>query len=190
MWFAQQNGASEALEGELPNLRWRIANDVELAVEKTESEKQKAETALPELDDETLQKLRETLAWRYGFGAATERAAKSSVTALRRQVADERDDEAEQIFPARRNIRTKLSAADTGVAHHKFLQHVLLENAGNVAVLEKESRRLETLKILTADEREVLDLKAVAEFWNSDTGQKIRRQVASVRRELAFTAKI
>ena len=42
----------------------------------------------------------ETLTWQYGFGAATERAAKSSVTALRRQAADELDDEAEQVFSA------------------------------------------------------------------------------------------
>jgi len=32
-------------------------------------------------------------------------------------------------------------------------------------------------------------LKAVAAFWNSDAGQKIRGQSAKVKRELAFTAK-
>ncbi|MEI6192748.1 MAG: PD-(D/E)XK nuclease family protein, partial [Verrucomicrobiota bacterium] len=85
--------------------------------------------------------------------------------------------------------RAKLSAADTGTAHHKFLQHVSLENAGKVAALEAEGVRLEQEKILSADERAVLDLKAVAAFWNSDAGQKIREQSANVKRELAFTAK-
>ena len=56
-------------------------------------------------------------------------------------------------------------------------------------VLEAEAARLEQAKILSADERAVLDLKAVAAFWNSDVGQKIQRQAANVRRELAFTAK-
>ena len=37
------------------------------------------------------------LLWKYPFMAATKRAAKSSVTALRRQAADELDDEAEPI---------------------------------------------------------------------------------------------
>jgi ATP-dependent helicase/nuclease subunit A len=32
-------------------------------------------------------------------------------------------------------------------------------------------------------------LKTIAAFWNSDTGQTIRRQAANVKRELAFTAK-
>ena len=38
------------------------------------------------------------LAWKYPFAAATRRAAKSSVTALRRQAADELEGEAEPVF--------------------------------------------------------------------------------------------
>jgi ATP-dependent helicase/nuclease subunit A len=202
LWFAQQPGANSALLGELSNLRWRIADDLELAnVQKAESGKWKAETELPEINDETLQKIRENLSWQYGFGAATGRAAKSSVTALRRQAANELDDEAEQVFSfqssARRLARTlappgqnpKLDAADEGTAHHKFLQCVSLEKLGGLAALEAEAARLELGKILSADERAVLDLKSVAAFWDSDVGQKIRRHPADVRRELAFTAK-
>jgi ATP-dependent helicase/nuclease subunit A len=194
LWFAQQPGASPAMQGELPQLRWRIANDAELTREKSESRKQKAEAELPELDDVTLQKLQETLTWQYGFGVATERAAKSSVTALRRQAADELEDEAEHVFSfqfsAKRRIQNrKLNAADTGTAHHKFLQLVSLERVGGVASLEAEAGRLEQEKVLSADERAVLDLKAVASFWNSDTGQKICKQAINVKRELAFMAK-
>ena len=138
-----------------------------------------------------MRKLHETLTWQYGFDAATKRAAKSSVTALRRQAAEELDDEAEQIFSfqfaetaredarptanGNRKSKSEITAADTGTAHHKFLQHVSLENAGDLAALEAEAERLEREKVLSADERAVLDLKAVAAFWNSDAGQKIRR---------------
>jgi ATP-dependent helicase/nuclease subunit A len=147
-----------------------------------------------------MRKLRETLTWQYGFAAATERAAKSSVTVLRRQAA-ELDDEAEWVFgfqfSARRLAGTlapldqkrKLNATDMGTAHHKFLQHVSLEKVGGVAALKAEVERLEHEKVLSADEHAVLDLKAVARFWNSDAGQKIRGQAADVKRELAFTAK-
>ena len=198
LWFAQQPGASSATQGALANLSWRIADDGELAGEKAEGGKREAE--LPELNDETLRKLHETLTWQYSFAAATERAAKSSVTVLRRQAA-ELDDEAEWVFgfqfSARRLAGTlapldqkrKLNATDTGTAHHKFLQHVLLEKVGGVAALKAEAERLEHEQVLSADEHAVLDLKAVARFWNSDAGQKIRGQAADVKRELAFTAK-
>ena len=150
------------------------------------------------------------LSWKYRFSAATQRPAKSSVTALRRQ-ADELDDEAEQVFRpqfsekrlTRIGLRQtspgrelsppaqnpKLSAADTGTAHHKFLQHVALENAGDVAALEAEAGRLEREKVLSADERAALNLEDIAAFWSSEPGRKIRAQAASVRRELAFTAR-
>ena len=64
--------------------------------------------------------------------AATERAAKSSVTALRRQAADELDDEAEPVFSfkfsATRAVQNrksqianrKLNAADAGTAHSQI----------------------------------------------------------------------
>jgi ATP-dependent helicase/nuclease subunit A len=188
LWFAQQAGGSSAMQDELSDLRWRMADDAgrvgETAVGKSE-----VKIELPELDDETKRKLRETLTWRYGFGAATGRAAKSSVTALRRQAEDELDDEAERLFPARRSVRAKLSAADAGTAHHKFLQHVSLEKVGGLAALETEAKRLEREKVLSADEGGALNLKAVAEFWDSEVGRKIRKNAANVRRELAFTAK-
>jgi ATP-dependent helicase/nuclease subunit A len=195
LWFAQYTGGTKATatKGEWPHLRWRLTEDAELADEVLD---EPAEKELPPLDDKTRRQLRETLVWQYLFAAATQRAAKSSVTALRRQAAGELDDEAEQIFTARnfaraarRNSRTKLSAADAGTAHHKFLQHVALENVNNVAVLKSEANRLEQKKVLSVDERAALVLENIAAFWNSGPGQKIRAQAASVRRELAFTAR-
>jgi ATP-dependent helicase/nuclease subunit A len=82
-----------------------------------------------------------------------------------------------------------LNAADAGTAHHKFLQHVLLEKAGDIAALEAEAKRLEQEKVLSAGGVAALDLKAMAAFWNSEPGGKILKQAANVERELAFTAK-
>ena len=202
LWFAQQPGANSEPQGRLTNLSWQIGDDTELAAaEKSEIRNPKSEIELPELDDETSRKLQERLAWRYGFAAATTRAAKSSVTALRRQAADELDDEAEPVFnfqvsnegrgPNRKSqiVNRKLSAADAGTAHHKFFQHVTLKNAGELAALADEANRLEREKVLSAEERGILDLDAVAAFWNSDVGQEIRLQAANVKRELSFTAK-
>jgi len=82
-----------------------------------------------------------------------------------------------------------LNAADTGTAHHKFLQHVKLENTTSLELLKAEAGRLEREKVLTADESAALNLEEVAAFWNSEPGRKIREQAAQVRRELAFTAR-
>jgi ATP-dependent helicase/nuclease subunit A len=199
-WFGVQSSESKVqgrTEGELPDLRWRIVGDAELP--------ERAEIRAPEVAQEipapaaaTLEKLLAKFAWEYPHGAATRRAAKSSVTALRLE-AGELDDEAEQIFiprfagkrrvepPAR--TETKLNAAEVGVAHHKFLQHVALEKTGNRAALEAESRRLESEKMLSAEERAALDLKVLEDFWNSEAGGKIREKRDWVKRELPFTAK-
>jgi ATP-dependent helicase/nuclease subunit A len=136
----------------------------------------------------------------YPFTAATRRKAKSSVSELRR-AAEELDDEVEPIFVRPKfvaknqmrksgNGKWKLSAAEAGTAHHKLLQHFALGNASVIEALEIEAKRLEQEKILSADERAVLDLDALAEFWCSELGKKIRVQPPNlVRRELPFTAR-
>jgi ATP-dependent helicase/nuclease subunit A len=236
LWFAQYAGGTKATatEGELPHLRWRIVDDKELAeadfvrwgerpheplVESSSAATDGSPGVPPHqlepLDDALKQRLCEVLTWKYPFAAATQRAAKSSVTALRRQAAEELNDEAEQVFrlqfSAKRPARiaagrdkllappaqnpkceirnTKLSAADAGTAHHKFLQFVALDNTTDIAALKSETNRLEKKKVLSADECAALALEDIAAFWNAEPGRKIRAQAANVRRELAFTAR-
>jgi ATP-dependent helicase/nuclease subunit A len=200
LWFAQYAGGTKATatEGELPHLRWRIASDTELAgtIFAGWGEPSVPPHQLETLGDALKLRLCEVLTWKYPFAAATQRAAKSSVTALRRQAAEELDDEAEPTFPlrnfapaARRNARASLSAAASGMAHHKFLQQVALDNVNDVVALKSEANRLEQEKVLSADERAALALEDIAVFWNSEPGRKIRAQTANVRRELAFTAR-
>jgi len=192
LWFARnQRPAAKAddqseTEGELPGLRWRIADVADLAVEEAA---EPATKELPELDARTRGKLERILTWDYPFAAATRRAAKTSVTALRHQFADESDDTAESFFPARQPLGGALSAAETGTAHHRFLQFLALENAVGVAALAAEAERLEQDKILSAAERSALNLEDIAAFWNSDPGEKIRAAAACVQRELTFTAR-
>ncbi len=162
---------------------------------------------LPALDETKAERLRARLSWEYPHAAATRRAAKSSVTALRR-MAGEMEDEAEPVFKYQDSARKlarmsappgqkrkaesgkrKLSAAEAGAMHHKFLQFVSIQGAMDLQSLAAEARRLEREKILSAEERAALDVEAVADFWNSETGAKIRKHGAFVERELPFTAK-
>jgi ATP-dependent helicase/nuclease subunit A len=198
LWFAVQSPKSKVQvgsEGEFANLHWRLVADAELADGETaESGKRKADMELPALDNVTAEKLKQVLRWEYPHAAATKRKAKASVTELRRMV-EELDDEAEPVF-ARPKLggekrkaesgKRKLSAADAGTAHHKFLQNFALENAGGLAM---EVERLVRENYLSAEEGAVLDLAALGAFLNSKLGANICANAGAVRRELPFTAR-
>ena len=209
LWFGVQCSMLNvecSTQGELENLRWRICEDEEL------NKLPIADCRLPieaksEFVGATPGNLRGILDWKYPHESATRRKAKSSVTELRRAAA-ESDGEAEQLFQIpnskfqkRRATRTnavsaqnrqsaignrKLTAAEIGAAHHTFLQHVALEKTGEPAA---EADRLARENYLSPDERAALDLKALAQFWDSPLGEKIRAHAANVRRELPFTAR-
>ncbi|HTY87471.1 MAG TPA: UvrD-helicase domain-containing protein [Candidatus Acidoferrum sp.] len=196
LWLGGQP-APNGIGGNLPYLRWRLAEDAELLVE---SPGAAVESGPPAWDPQTGPALQKRLAWDYPFAAATRRAAKTTVTTLRRQATEEPEDEAEALFRvsrfplsagrrAKRGSATQLSAADTGTAHHKFLQHFALDAASSVAALEAEANRLERARILSAAEGAALNLSDIAAFWNSDPGKRIRAQATQLRRELAFTAR-
>jgi len=140
-------------------------------------------------DSETTTRLERVLTWEYGHAAATQRKAKASVTELRRS-AETLDEEAEPVFARwrARVVPQTLSAAEIGTAHHKFLQLVALENTGDPTSLTEEADRLAAGQFLSPEERAILDLPALAGFFNSPLGQKIREHAVNTRRELPFTA--
>jgi len=157
-------------------------------------------TAIPHSDESAaIEAIKTRIAWQYPFVAATKEAAKTSVSALRRRMADEPDGESKQWFvtrverpAARRDSQrsaARLSAAERGTAHHLFLQHVELQRAGDEAGLRKEASRLKSADLLTVDQVAALDFASLAEFWTSQVGQKIRDEAEHVRREVPFTAR-
>jgi ATP-dependent helicase/nuclease subunit A len=193
LWFKTQARIENPMQGELPTLRWRFVGDSELAEQPASSNELVA--APLSFDEAAVKKVSAILDWQYPFAAASQRAAKTSVTALRRQ-ADESDDEAVQQFQPSRFRRPRspqpgrrqLDAADTGMAHHKFLQHFSFERPTDLKSFAAEAKRLEKENYLSVEEAAALDLKALADFWNSETGKKFRANPAMVRRELPFTA--
>jgi len=80
----------------------------------------------------------------------------------------------------------KLSAAEIGAAHHKFLQHFALERAEDLAA---EADRLAREHYLSPEERSALHLPTLAAFWRSELGRRILARRDEVRRELPFTAR-
>ena len=195
LWFPDGGPAHAAspgaTRGQFKELRWQIIPDDPAEAARA------AETAMnhrpsvlnPEPD---LAPLLARLEWSYPFAAATRRKAKSSVTVLRHE-AGALDEEAEPFLPdaaplpSRRLGRdSRLNAAEVGAAHHKFLQHFALDQAGALAA---EADRLAREKYLAPEERSALDLAVLSAFWQSEVGQKILAQREHVRRELPFTAR-
>jgi ATP-dependent helicase/nuclease subunit A len=146
-------------------------------------------------DESVLKTLTARLEWKYPFAAATERAAKSSVSELRRLAAEEMDEETLPLFfpptenskPKTRN--SKLSAAEYGTAHHLFLQLVALEQCGSEAGLRAEAERLRGDGRLSPEQFAALDFKSLVAFWRGAVGGKVLSQAAQAQRELAFTAR-
>jgi ATP-dependent helicase/nuclease subunit A len=182
-------------------LCWRIydVNDDEFADVGTNSSR--ADGAADGADApgaEAFQQLKERLEWKYQFVASTRKAAKTSVSAIRRRAADEADDEAQHFFEARtgkpatgRAKAGKLSAVERGTAHHTFLQLVSLKRAAGEPDLRSEAGRLLQMGALTAEEVTALDFDGLLAFCQSDLGRKIRDQhPQQVHRELPFTARM
>jgi ATP-dependent helicase/nuclease subunit A len=195
-WLARPAG-----QGAL--LAWRLVEDDELGALARPS--QIVPLAVGQPDPVVAAALRARLAWQYPHQAATVQSAKTSVSALRRRVAEESDEEASAWVWIRRRGRAAdrgshaepqeaacartLSAAEIGAAHHRFLQFVAFERVGSEAELAAEAARLARDQLLTAAEQAALDFSALAAFWRSALGRKIREQVESVHRELPFTAR-
>jgi ATP-dependent helicase/nuclease subunit A len=200
-------------------LSWKIYEDAWLLLgdQPLATGPESAATNEPRQDPREWRKLQERLAWKYPHPAAIQYPAKTSVSILRRQLAEAEADGDEMVnyveskAPASpggfgatsqsprskvtRRTRvgaagaSKLSAAEVGTAHHTFLQWVSLERVGSVAGLQEEAKRLADDGTLLPTEAERLDLEALAGFWKSNLGRRIAQERALVRRELAFTAR-
>jgi len=136
---------------------------------------------------------RDRLDWRYPFRADTGIPAKAAVSDLRREMAGADEEEAPALFAvdtSRRAMEGTLTAAEIGSAHHRFLEGVALERTRTVESLREEAGRLRRENLLTPEEYACLDLEAVAAFWQSEPGRELLDRLPTLRRELAFTARL
>jgi ATP-dependent helicase/nuclease subunit A len=132
--------------------------------------------------------------WTYRFATATAQPAKTSVSEVRRR-ATETDETAGGGLPgqrprARRRSDDRADAAQTGIAHHAFLEAVRLEQTATAAQLRQEAQRLEEEGLLLPAQARALDFAALARFWQSPLGNSLRLSGQHVHRELPFTARV
>ena len=160
LWFAHHTAGkpTDATAGHTAELSWHLVQESEWGDQPGNPAAVSA-NASPELPSDRFDlqepaaaiKIQEVLGWEYPHIAATMRPAKVSVTELRR-ASEAPDDEAISMFakPAiligtRESARTppnghrKLSSAEIGAAHHKFMQYVGLAKTNDLVV---EAERL------------------------------------------------
>ena len=150
--------------------------------------------------EHALDDLKKRLDWSYPHGTATLEAAKTSVTALRKRVADETDDEAKAHFRFRTTILAAdadgktgggLSAAETGIAHHAFLQHVAIARTATEMDLRNEAQAMLDEGLLAEAQYNALNFGDLAAFWQSDLGAKLRKVPGqTINREMEFTTRL
>ena len=200
LWFSRDasfgNGASE---GQINEARWRLVEAEETLSSYIVSTATADEppSQSQSVSAHALEELRARMLWRYPFPAATTEAAKTSVSALRRRFVEETDEESKPArflgasrIASRAGPSGKLSAAEIGTAHHAFLQFVKLGREESPEFFLREAERLERAGVLSAAEKTVLELGAIASFWQSEIGRIIREHASEVRRELEFTARL
>lgn len=199
LWFTNQttDGVwTSDLAGENKLLSWNFWGQADPGFALNEKTQHQDATHIPSLTADQLNQIKQTLATRYEHEAAVTEPAKTTVTAIRRRIADETDDEARHFYKNTAQaaiaprVDSKLTGAEIGTAHHNFLQFVALPRTATELDLRNEALRLEREGALTLEQTEALDFTALTAFWQSDLGKKIRSQPATaVNREMPFTAR-
>ncbi|MFM2082650.1 MAG: helicase-exonuclease AddAB subunit AddA, partial [Verrucomicrobiota bacterium] len=141
---------------------------------------------------EQLANIADQLAWRYAHAAARSEPAKTSVSVLRRRlITDDDTPRVSSQFAHTAKTPGQLSAVESGTAHHKFLQLLALDRADTELDLRNQANGFLQAGILSTEEFATLDFGALADFWQSEFGQRVRRAPAqNVHRELPFTARM
>ena len=199
LWFASQSQSEQwlnASEGQSSFLAWKFWNTNDACFALPTDAPRVSSTEISPPTAAQLTHIRTILSDRYAHETAVNEPAKTTVTAIRRRVADETDDEARHVFqPASRILYahrsdTRLAAAEIGTAHHTFLQFVALNRTATELDLRNEATRMERDGALTTEQVSALDFTGLTAFWQSDLGTKFRALPENaVNREMPFTAR-
>lgn len=185
-WLALKHSNFTAGENNL--LSWKVCDDT------ATSGAQIASAPAAELPSEVLDKLRARLDWSYPHQLATTRSAKTTVSALRKELSDE---ESQPFLKSNRGLKIsrtrsgakKLTPAEIGSAHHLFLEQVRFECISSESALRTEAERMTKQNILSQPELACLDFQKLSAFWQSTVAHEILSQSKFIRRELPFTAR-
>jgi ATP-dependent helicase/nuclease subunit A len=196
-------------EGRNAFLCWTIQDNSTLAATLNGPAEEAACPSPPQVDLCVWHNLEQRFDRLYPYSTSTRLPAKTSVSKLRqRAIPDGEEEEASTAlslpqlrtpgapgsWPDRggqnTSRRVRAPAVDVGIAHHQFLQLVSLERAGSEELLKEQAEQFAQQGAIEKEDLQLLDFRALAAFWTSSLGNRIRQQSASVRRELPFTFRL
>ena len=149
------------------------------------------ETEVPREDDH-LDGLREALAFRYAYEAATRTPSKQTATQQKGRVKDQ--EAAEQSEKPKETIRKWRTASFLsqevrgtayGTAVHSAMQYIRYEACVDLESTRKEIQRLVDSRFITPDQGKMIDCRKLVRFFQTELGRKL--QSGNVLREFKFS---
>ncbi|MCO5053520.1 MAG: UvrD-helicase domain-containing protein [Verrucomicrobiae bacterium] len=199
LWFTNHTAPDEwqqETSGQNRLLAWRFHGAQETPASPTATEATELNAAETKPGIEPFAEIQTRIHFQYPHLQATVEPAKTTVTAIRRRIADDTDEESRKFFPPE-TARLKsssadgLSAAEIGIAHHTFQQFITIARTATDLDLRNEAERLRGAGVLSEEQFAVLDFGALGSFWHSDLGAKLRALPAGIiNREMPFTARL
>lgn len=186
--------------------RWKIdawpfssvVNTEEVAEEVSEEEEPTDMMQAP-LDEKLYEEVKRRFDWQYPHEASTLKRSKQSVSEVKRLALLEQQvdgdpfmSEGDEVSTAYLHDRPEfmraraLSPAEIGTAMHAIMQHVDVTKEQTAADVEHLIQSLIERQLLTAEEAKVVNVQAIATFFESVIGQRLLR-AEKVYRELPFT---
>jgi len=178
-------------QGRAGSWRWRIVRALpDEEAPENGSRSNQPSTVAPNVVEELTGRLQRS----YDHALATSQPGKSSVTALRREAAEELEVEIPFAWGRSRSATDRAGerpdAVEIGVAHHLFLQALDVSKILEANGAQEEVDRLIKDGLLTTEQASLLDLPAITRFWNSEVGREILTHRAAIHRELPFTVRL
>jgi ATP-dependent helicase/nuclease subunit A len=171
-------------------IRGQVLDDQEDLLEKV----LKLEPINNEADYQTI--INERLTWAYPHEKVVAISAKTTVTELKRREAIneayQNMDESIHHWQPKINSRprflqgtTQLTSSERGSAIHLVMQHLKLAGEITPEVIKEQIAQMIVKELLTSEQGEVIDVRAIANFFKQPHGQRVL-EADKVHRELPF----
>ena len=155
--------------------------------------KRELEEQISSMKPQMLEKLRDGLAYRYPYVAATQAPSKQTAT---QRKGRQKDAEATEHAPVLRETETQWrrpfiahsgkDGAAVGTATHAVMQYIRYELCTDKEGVLRELDRLVQEHYITADQGTMVDCQQIAAFFATEIGQRLRRH-PNVLREFKFS---
>ena len=182
---ALHNLGARPKETHLSDYPWKIS--VVSAQSREEGASTAEETALP-VPEGTEERLRASLAYTYPHMAATRAPSKQTATQRKGRHKDrEAAEEAEEppVFSRTWKKPQFRGGARKGTAYgnavHAALQYICYEACDSPESVRKELERLAERRLLTREQADMVDCKAVAALFQTELGSKLKSGVCCIR---------